>query len=72
MATSTLTTAAEAELAVQNIEADDFRDAVIAGLSAPEKSIPSRFFYDERGSQLFEQITEWVRLVAVHHLCHCL
>jgi L-histidine Nalpha-methyltransferase len=36
---------------------DDFRDSVIAGLSAPRKAIPARFFYDERGSQLFEAIT---------------
>jgi L-histidine Nalpha-methyltransferase len=36
---------------------DDFRDSVIAGLSAPRKATPARFFYDERGSQLFEAIT---------------
>lgn len=35
----------------------DFRDALHAGLSAPQKSIPSRFFYDARGSELFEEIT---------------
>lgn len=33
-------------------------DAVFAGLSAPRKSIPCRFFYDSRGSELFEQITK--------------
>ncbi len=36
----------------------DFAEAVLAGLGAKPKSIPSRFFYDTRGSELFEQITE--------------
>jgi dimethylhistidine N-methyltransferase len=34
-----------------------FRDDVIAGLAAPIKAIPSRWFYDRRGSELFEEIT---------------
>ena len=33
------------------------RADAIEGLRAPEKSIPPVWFYDERGSQLFEQIT---------------
>lgn len=33
-------------------------DEILAGLLAPAKRIDSRFFYDEYGSQLFEQITE--------------
>jgi dimethylhistidine N-methyltransferase len=33
-----------------------FRDAVIEGLSRTRKSIPPKFFYDERGSRLFEEI----------------
>ena len=37
---------------------DDFRAAVLDGLAQPQKRIPAKFFYDERGSQLFEQITE--------------
>jgi len=37
---------------------DDFADAVLAGLRGTPKSIPSRFFYDAKGSDLFEQITE--------------
>lgn len=37
---------------------NDFADAVIAGLRGTPKSIPSRFFYDARGSELFERITE--------------
>ena len=31
---------------------------VVEGLSRPLKALPSRLFYDERGSQLFERITE--------------
>ena len=41
-----------------NIPDGDFADAVIAGLRASPKSISSRFFYDGRGSELFERITE--------------
>ena len=35
-----------------------FRDAVIHGLSRDSKSIPPKFFYDERGSKLFDRICE--------------
>ena len=35
-----------------------FRRDVIAGLSKQRKSLPSRWLYDERGSELFEQITQ--------------
>jgi dimethylhistidine N-methyltransferase len=35
-----------------------FREDVIAGLSKQRKSLPSRWLYDERGSELFEQITQ--------------
>jgi dimethylhistidine N-methyltransferase len=34
-----------------------FRADVIAGLSAATKAIPARWFYDRRGSELFEAIT---------------
>lgn len=37
---------------------DSFRDAVLAGLSTKPKSLPCKFFYDERGSALFEAICE--------------
>jgi L-histidine N-alpha-methyltransferase len=30
---------------------------VAAGLAAPQKELPPKYFYDHRGSQLFEQIT---------------
>ncbi|HWF43823.1 MAG TPA: L-histidine N(alpha)-methyltransferase [Candidatus Kapabacteria bacterium] len=36
---------------------DTFRAEVLAGLKQSPKRIPSKFFYDERGSKLFEQIT---------------
>ena len=36
---------------------DDLRSDVIAGLSASPKTLSSKYFYDERGSQLFEAIT---------------
>lgn len=35
---------------------DDFRADVLAGLAAPQKAIPSKYFYDETGSRLFERI----------------
>jgi L-histidine Nalpha-methyltransferase len=34
-----------------------FRADVLAGLAAPRKAIPARWFYDHRGSELFEAIT---------------
>lgn len=34
------------------------RDALLAGLQSPQKTLPAIYFYDERGSQLFEDITE--------------
>src|SRR6202012_363617 len=34
-----------------------FRQDVIAGLSQRRKTLPCRWLYDERGSELFEQIT---------------
>jgi dimethylhistidine N-methyltransferase len=43
---------------VAGAEADDFAAAVIDGLSHPQKSLPCRFFYDARGSELFEEITQ--------------
>jgi dimethylhistidine N-methyltransferase len=34
-----------------------FRADVLAGMSQRQKSVPSRWFYDRRGSELFEEIT---------------
>jgi dimethylhistidine N-methyltransferase len=39
-------------------KADEFLEEVLHGLSLPQKALPSRFFYDARGSDLFEQITD--------------
>ena len=36
---------------------DEFTPAVLHGLSRPQKTLPCRFFYDARGSELFEEIT---------------
>ncbi|MGE0259626.1 MAG: L-histidine N(alpha)-methyltransferase, partial [Alphaproteobacteria bacterium] len=37
---------------------ESFRDAVFAGLSREPKSLPCKFFYDARGSALFERICQ--------------
>jgi len=37
---------------------DDFESAVLTGLSQPNKELPCKFFYDERGSRLFDAICE--------------
>jgi len=46
--------------ALQDLEptVDEFLGSVIRGLSAPQKSLPCKFFYDERGSQLFDKICD--------------
>lgn len=51
---------ADALDAFHDFEPDDqdFLSAVVAGLSAAQKSFPAKFFYDEAGSQLFDQICE--------------
>jgi L-histidine Nalpha-methyltransferase len=38
--------------------ASQFRTDVLRGLKAPKKELPCKYFYDEIGSALFEQITE--------------
>ena len=37
---------------------ESFRDAVLAGLGRTPKTLPCKFFYDARGSALFEEICE--------------
>ncbi|WP_428235537.1 L-histidine N(alpha)-methyltransferase [Gracilimonas sp.] len=39
-------------------ERKSMRDEVLHGLTGPQKSLPSKYFYDERGSKLFDEITE--------------
>ena len=38
------------------VPADSFREDVLAGLSLPQKSLSPKYFYDARGSRLFEAI----------------
>jgi len=47
--------ARDADLIVRE---ETFADAVRAGLSAPRKTLSSKWFYDARGSELFEAICE--------------
>ena len=37
---------------------DDFRAALIAGLSKQQKEVPSKYIYDKRGSEIFSRIIE--------------
>ncbi len=37
---------------------EDFREAVLQGLAERQKRIPAKFFYDDRGSRLFDRICE--------------
>ncbi len=39
-------------------ELEDFREEVLRGLAARPKRLPPKFFYDRRGSELFEQICQ--------------
>jgi dimethylhistidine N-methyltransferase len=41
-----------------NVEQDVFLQDVLAGLSQQQKQLPCKYFYDERGSQLFEDICQ--------------
>jgi dimethylhistidine N-methyltransferase len=45
-------------LAASAPQAGEFLADVVAGLSASPKTLPSKYFYDERGSALFEAICE--------------
>ena len=51
-------TASAASLrAEEAVGSDEFADAVLSGLGRRPRSIPCRFFYDAKGSELFEEIT---------------
>jgi len=39
-------------------ETESFCEAVLDGLRTPQKKIPSKFLYDDRGSKLFDRICE--------------
>ena len=47
-----------AELVDMEPSTAEFQNAVLTGLSQPQKSIPCKFFYDAEGSALFEAICE--------------
>ena len=53
--------AAEQGLSLVDLDRDGvdtaFREDVLQGLSEPQKAIPARWFYDDEGSELFEEIT---------------
>lgn len=40
------------------VTSSTMQEEVLQGLRRAQKSLPSKYFYDERGSQLFEQITK--------------
>ena len=42
----------------RRMRCEEFRAAVLAGLAAPQKEIPTKFFYDAEGSRLFDRICE--------------
>lgn len=44
-------------LATLDPQTRQFRDDLLAGLSAPIPAIPARWLYDRRGSELFDEIT---------------
>ena len=50
--------AARQAYAAQTIDQADDLDELVAGLRRDEKTISPKYFYDERGSQLFDRITK--------------
>ena len=54
---STLAYAGRALFHDEHPPLQDFRAAVLTGLSQPQKALPSKFFYDAGGSVLFDAIT---------------
>src|SRR3954454_16481170 len=53
-------TSVEAPIRLYDFEPElgRFREEVLQGLLKPNKELPSKFFYDEYGSQLFDRICE--------------
>lgn len=41
-----------------SVDASLMQKEVLEGLSKPQRQLPSKYFYDEKGSDLFEQITQ--------------
>lgn len=46
------------ESVASTVDIDEFLTDVTTGLGLPQKRLPSKYFYDERGSELFEAICE--------------
>src|SRR5256885_6983653 len=44
--------------AVEAAAKENFREEVLRGLAKKDRELPCKFFYDERGAQLFQQICE--------------
>ena len=42
---------------VERIQSPGMLAEVAAGLSAPQKELSPKYFYDQRGAELFEEIT---------------
>jgi dimethylhistidine N-methyltransferase len=57
MLTPSLHPAAKIQLFDFEPQLGSFRQEVLEGLRKPQKELPSKFFYDERGSQLFDKIS---------------
>jgi uncharacterized SAM-dependent methyltransferase len=53
-------TVAAGKLALRDYEPEraQFRDDALAGLCEPPKTLPCKYFYDETGSRLFDEICE--------------
>jgi dimethylhistidine N-methyltransferase len=51
-------TAAVVPLRDYHPQQESMRDTILDGLRLKQKTLPAFYFYDERGSQLFDQITE--------------
>jgi dimethylhistidine N-methyltransferase len=45
-----------AQLGAGRVAPGSFHEDVVAGLSLPQKSLPPKYFYDAKGSRLFERI----------------
>jgi len=60
MSDNSASCAAQSEIQFHDFhpEISDFYSEVVAGLQTEPKKIPPKFFYDETGSQLFEQICQ--------------
>ena len=43
---------------ISTLESSDFLADVIAGLSSNPRTLPCKYFYDERGAMLFQKICE--------------